>query len=103
LQTCYNKSFINTRNRIEVGKGERHNQTNYTERTDGKKNTTAEAVIGGASPISRTVTNAVPNPLGDNINCEHCKPSGGGTTSTTRESFTTASKKQLPPIIDRFT
>lgn len=46
------KSFINTRNRIEVGKGERHNQTNYAKRTNGKKNTTAEAVIGGASPIS---------------------------------------------------
>jgi hypothetical protein len=46
------KSFINTRNRIEESVKVEDKQTNHTERTDGKKNTTAEAAIGGARPIS---------------------------------------------------
>lgn len=80
-----------------------YQQTNLAERTEGKKRiTTAEADIGGASPISLTVTSALPNAFGDSINCKHCKPGGSGTTSTTRESFTTGCNKQLPPIIDKF-
>lgn len=39
--------------------------------------TTAEAVSGGESPTSYTVTAAVPSPFGDSISCKHCKPVGG--------------------------
>jgi len=53
--------------------------------------------------MSYTVTIVVPNPFGDSIICEHCRPDGGRITSATRELFTTASHKQLPPVIDKFT
>lgn len=68
-----------------------------------KQITTAEAEVGGISPISDIDTSAVPNILGRSINWKHCKPGGGWATSTTWESFTTASHKQLPPAIERFT
>lgn len=41
------------------------------------KFTMEDAASGGASPISLTVTSAVPSPLGDRISCEHCRPVGG--------------------------
>jgi hypothetical protein len=113
------KSFINSRNKIEElvqveevtekrkkkKKGDRALSISkqIVQKAQVKKRiTTAEAEIGGESPISRTVTSALPNAFGDSIKCKHRKSGGSGTISTTRGSFTKNSKKQLPPIIDRF-
>lgn len=51
--------------------------------------------------MSNRVRLAIPNPRGDRISCKHCNPDGGWIISITCELFVTASRKQLPPVIDK--
>jgi len=65
--------------------------------------TKTEAAAGGESPISQTVTRALPKPLALSSKCEHSTLSEGGLNCATCVSFITASRKQVPPATERFT